>query len=264
MSRWTGLPSFRNFLTSLVAGTGAPDVANIECGAVAQFMARAQNGGMVDLSKSIAKYKNDIAPYSLSIGTAPNGKIIAIPSDAAPAIVFYRRDAFEKAGVKAEEIKTWADLIEAGKKMGAASAGKIKLCATASELFNFQFLLNDGAGGLIDKNGRLALVTRRKEALAALKLARAAVDAGVVAQVASWGNDWYAGFKNGNIATYTSGCWLGGGIKTDLAPETKGKWGAMPLPQAKQGFHGGTWGCIPEQSKNKEAAWEYLRWNSST
>ena len=252
----------QKLLTTLVAGTGAPDVANIECEAVAQFMARAQNGGMVDLSKQVAKYKKDIAPYSLSIGTAPNGKIIALPYDAAPAIVFYRRDAFEKAGIKGEEIKSWADLIEAGKKMGAASGGKIKLCATPSELFNFQFLLNDGKGGLIDKNGRLALVTRRKEALAALKMARAAVDAGVVAQVAGWGNDWYAGFKNGNIATYTSGCWLGGGIKVDLAPETKGKWGAMPLPQAKQGFQGGTWGCIPEQSKNREAAWEYLRWNS--
>lgn len=254
----------QKLLAALVAGTGAPDVANIEIKALAQFMARAKNGGIVDLSKRAAKYKKDILPYSYSLGLAPNGKLLGIPNDAAPAIIFYQRDAFKTAGVKAESIKSWADLIEAGKKMSANSDGKIKLCSTAAEIFYYSFFLNDGMGGLIGKNGKITIATRFKEALAALSLARQAVDAGVVAQIGSWTNEWYAGMKNGNIAVYPSGCWLGGGIKNDLAPDTAGKWGAMALPQAKQGFTGGTWAVIPEQSKNKEAAWEYIRWMNLT
>ena len=250
----------QKLLAALVAGTGAPDVANIEISALAQFMSRAKYGGIVDLSKLVAKYKKDILPYALSLGMADNSKILGIPNDAGPAIIFYRRDAFEKAGVKAEDIKSWDDLIAAGTKMGAASGGKIKLCSAASEIFYYRFFLNDGKGGLIDKNGRITISARNKEALAALTMARKAVDAGLVAQISTWTNDWYAGMKNGNIALYPSGCWLGGGIKNDLAPDTAGKWGAMPLPQAKQGFTGGTWACIPEQTKNKDAAWEYIRW----
>src|SRR5258706_708847 len=57
--------------------------------------------------------------------------------------------------------------------------------------------------------------------------------------------------------------WMGGFMRTWLAPDTKGLWGVAPMPAMKDGQpraanDGGSDFIILEQSQNKEAAWAFV------
>ncbi|MDI6642334.1 MAG: extracellular solute-binding protein, partial [Elusimicrobiota bacterium] len=125
-------------LTQLAAGKGVPDVTAVEIGYISQFAAK---GGLVDLSQSpynAKVYGNLYVPYAWSQSNTADGRLIALPADIAPATMFWRRDVFAERGVSIDNIKTWNDYIEVGKKFtyDADGDGKIDhwLLANAAEL----------------------------------------------------------------------------------------------------------------------------------
>ena len=72
--------------------------------------------GFAELSDIVSS--DDFLPVKMGEVTI-NDKIVGFPWDAGPVAVFYRTDYFEQAGVNAEDIQTWDDFIEAGKKIEA-------------------------------------------------------------------------------------------------------------------------------------------------
>ena len=120
-------------LAAFTAGTGAPDIAMIQNEFVATVWG--SDGGLLDLSdkmKPLAKY---YAPEAISKVTDTDGHIWGLPWDIGPAILWYREDLFEKYGVEPDSIKTWDDYIAAGKKIDAASGGKVKM-AISNQIIN--------------------------------------------------------------------------------------------------------------------------------
>jgi ABC-type glycerol-3-phosphate transport system substrate-binding protein len=80
-----------------------------------------------------------------------------------------------------------------------------------------------------------------------------------------WTDGWYADFsgKDKSVAGIVMAAWYGGFLKVWMAPDTKGLWGVTLMPAMKAGQvraanDGGSTFIIPEQSKNKEAAWAYI------
>ena len=97
-------------VTALAAGEGAPDVAAVEIGYVAQFVAE---GGLVDLLKppfNAGRYRDGVTPYTWAQGMSNDGRLIAMPADIAPGCAFYRRDVFAAHGINVDDIKTIEDL----------------------------------------------------------------------------------------------------------------------------------------------------------
>ena len=78
--------------------------------------------GFVDLTEAVNS--NDFLPVKMA-ECRVNGKIFAYPWDGAPCGLFYRADLFENASINPDEIVTWEDFIEAGKKMNSIG---VKLC----------------------------------------------------------------------------------------------------------------------------------------
>lgn len=69
--------------------------------------------------------------------------------------------------------------------------------------------------------------------------------------------DWAASIRNDEYFGDAAACWAEGGLKREQ-PQTVGKWRAIRAPGP--GFNiGGSFLAIPEQSKNKEAAWEFIK-----
>src|SRR5690606_21884296 len=98
----------------------------------------------------------------------------------------------------------------------------------------------------------------------AFEWAKKLPEAGLAAGSGGWSNEWYVAFQTGTVAYEPCAAWLGGHLKSWMAPDTAGQWGVAEWPALRSGeermagYWGGTFLAIPEQSKNKEAAWVFI------
>ena len=110
-----------NLLNAIIAGTGAPDLCSID-----DFFLTQYTDGLVDQSAHRAEYEDQFVPPTLDVGSY-QGKLYGLAGDAEPIGLFYRQDLWDQYGIKEDDIKTWADLAEAGNKVNTDSNGEVYL-----------------------------------------------------------------------------------------------------------------------------------------
>jgi raffinose/stachyose/melibiose transport system substrate-binding protein len=77
----------------------------------------------------------DVAPVEGALSQTANdafkvdGKVVGVPFEVGDVVFYYNKKLFDKAGVKAEEIKTWDDFLGAVKKLKAAGVTPIAVGA---------------------------------------------------------------------------------------------------------------------------------------
>lgn len=259
-----GYEDYHNaLLTALAAGSGAPDVAALEIGYVARYVAR---GGLTDLTQApfhVRELTPLWVPYAVGQVTTTDGRIVAVPTDIAPGTLFYRRDILADAGADIQSVVTWEDLLALGRKVtrdldgdGRADVFLVGDAATVARAM-FRGDIPEGEGVYFDRNGRPVVTSERF--VKALTLAQRIRREGLDAQIGAWSNEWYEAFRRGTVALEISGAWFGGHLADYIAPETAGKWGVTNLPEGMYVSWGGSFYAIPEQSRNKEAAWTFIR-----
>lgn len=256
--------SHDKLLTSFAAGSGAPDVASIEVGRVGGFTAK---GGLVDLKSAPfdgGKYEKDMVEYKWQQGTTTDGRLVAFPWDIGPAGFWYRTDLFEAAGLptepeKVEELignkngKKWADFFALAKQLKEKSGGKTSIVADAGTDI-YGAALRQAGEGYFDGNKLLI----EEKGTGPLQLAADFRKQGLDANIPWWGAEWAAGVKDNAFAGMVIAAWMQGGLTRDQ-PQTVGKWRIVHAPEANYNW-GGSFVAIPEQSKNKEQAWEFIQW----
>jgi cellobiose transport system substrate-binding protein len=254
-------------LTSFAAGSGAPDVASIEIGRIGGFTAK---GGLVNLAEAPydgAKYKNDMVAYKWTQGSTEDGRLVAFPWDIGPAGVWYRTDLFEAAGYPSDPQKieemigtkahTWDDFLNFAKEFKAKTGGKTSLFANAQVDLYGAVYRQQGEGY---QQGNKILI--EEKGLRPFQLAAQARKDKIDAAIDWWGADWNAGTEAGAFAGMVIAAWMQGGLARDH-PKTVGKWRVIHAPEANYNW-GGSFVAIPEQSKNKEAAWKFVQWACAT
>ena len=246
-------------VTTLATGGTPPDVMAVEFGFVARF---AEAGALDDLAKPPyggGEFKARFVPYTISLCTNSAGELSVLPADVGPGALFYRRDLLDKAGVTEKELTaSWESYIEAGKKIKAATGAYLLASANDIKSIVIRSDLQGGEGVFFDKDRKVIVDSPRF--VRAFELAKAVHDAKLDAKIGAWSNEWSEGFKRGTIATQMMGAWLGGHLKTWLAPNTKGLWRTASLPNGAHAFWGGTFYAIPKKSANKAAAWEFIKY----
>jgi lactose/L-arabinose transport system substrate-binding protein len=253
------------FLLALSAGTGAPDVMQLQAYEAQRFLA---TGRLADLTPVAAAHANDFPAASWANCTR-DGRVYAIPWDVGPCAVFYKPEVFERYGVDPDGIETWDDYIAAGQHIVRASGGRTKMLAlSGAELQNtYEMLLQQLGGQMFDDQGRVAVKLDASRRV--MDLIRRMIDAGICADVRPWTHDWMAGFNGDTIATYPNAVWLGGTIKDTVggygAGKAGGGWRAFPLPAFERGGRrvsnlGGSVLVIPEQCAQKQAAWAFIEY----
>lgn len=269
--RALGYGDHHNMLvTALAAGKDLPDVAVVEIGFVAQLGAGGGFENLLEEPYNAGRYKKDFTPYKWAQGSLGPNNLFAMPVDIAPGCVWYRKDVFDKRGVKIENIQTINDLFNYGKKLTFDDNGDGKidhwLLGGANYIFNMIFF--SAPQRFFDKNGKPALTHPRIKA--AFSWAKKFRDAGLDAKIADWSNEWYAALKEGTISYTPSGAWLGGHLKNWIAPDAKGKFRVAELPKLNakdkkpmKMSQGGSFLAIPKKipDEKKGAAWaliEYL------
>jgi ABC-type glycerol-3-phosphate transport system substrate-binding protein len=74
-----------------------------------------------DSTKQVAEggFNDTFYPATLQNFTVA-GKVYGLPNDAAPIVLWYNRELFQKAGVDPTKIQYWDDFVDAVKKCQAA------------------------------------------------------------------------------------------------------------------------------------------------
>lgn len=103
----------------LSSGQGVPDIMQLESDYV-QTYAENYPQYFLDL-KSLAPADIDskVDPSKVSTSYDSEGRLTSIPWDSGPVVVYYREDLFRQAGIDTNQIKTYEDLIQAGKDLQA-------------------------------------------------------------------------------------------------------------------------------------------------
>lgn len=249
-------------VTSLASGSGANDVEVIDAGYIARFVAE---GGLTDLSAFGAEqYSDSFVSYAWEQAQTPDGRIVALPTDLGPGVMFYRRDRLEELDVEVESvIDSWDSYVDFGRQVTRDTDGDgrndVFLIADAGDVARAMIRgnLEEGEGVYFDESGQTLVNSDRfREAFRTAKTIR---EEGLDAQIGAWTNEWYETFKRGTAATHITGAWMLGHMQNWMAPDTAGLWGASHLPGETVTNFGGSFYGIPEQSENKEAAWKLVQ-----
>jgi raffinose/stachyose/melibiose transport system substrate-binding protein len=83
------------------------------------MQAQDKAGFLKDITKDVASWESDLSPTAVDAFKV-DGKVVGVPFEVGEVVFYYNKKLFEKAGVKAEDIKTWDDFLGAVKKLKAA------------------------------------------------------------------------------------------------------------------------------------------------
>ncbi|MDD7833725.1 ABC transporter substrate-binding protein [Paenarthrobacter sp. AB444] len=250
--------------TAITAGNG-PDVATIEYPQLPQFVS---NGQLQPLDAYIDK---SATVDKLSDGTKAlvqfGDQSYALPYDAAPMIMWYRKDMLDKAGVGVP--KTWEDFEDAGKKLKAVAPdahlasfnpNEASLTAALSWQAGAKWFGTEGDSWKVGVNDEAT----QKVATYWQKL----IDQKIVKVQQSFSDEWSADLASGAVVGVLGANWSATGIqKRTEASGQKGQWIAAEVPNwgtPAGAFYGGSSFNITKSSKNPAAAAKFIEYLSTS
>lgn len=243
------------------AGSGGPDLAQMDYSAIPNFIV---TGALADLTQYGASDMDEtFLPGVLSLVKSGDG-IYGVPQDFGPAVMFYRTDVFEAAGVEVPE--TWDEYADAAVALQAANP--------ETYITYFEPALVDAAyAGLWQLGAEPWSMTSDTEVTLDLTSAKATQWAdywtelnqqGLTIESVQGSDEWFKQLGAGQIATWTVGAW-GLGALTGVLPENEGLWRVAPQPvwevgDAATSQYGGGGTVVLENSEHKEAATQFALW----
>ena len=256
-----GLDHYSKVRTASQAGSGGPDVVQLEYQFISSF---AQTGELLDLTPyGAADIADDYVPWVWK-QVVSNNQVLAIPQDSGPLGNLYREDIMTAAGVT-EPPATWADYKTAAEKVRANTDAYIGNMAP-----------NQGAGwvGLLwqagvkpfgyDGGQNVTINVNSPEAKKVVSYWQDLIQNDLVSVDPDFTDEWYAGLNKGHYAGWLTAAWAPVFL-SGAAKDTSGKWRAAPLPQWNAGEQAtGNWGgsadAVLKTTKNPIAAYELAKW----
>lgn len=252
-----GPPHYVKMRNAIKAGTGLPDVAQMEFNSIPSFK---QLGVLADLGPNGA---TAVGPKFVDWTwkqVSDGDKVLGIPWDSGPMGVLYRADVFEKYKIGVAE--TWDDYAENALKLSKDSGGKVYLTefAGASDAGWVAGVLWQAGWRPFHTEGtditiRLNDDVAKKWSAYWQKL----VDAKAVDLQPAWTTEWYTSLDEGTIASWVTAAW-GAVFLPQFAKKSFGHWRASHMPQWEKGgkvssnWGGSTFAAMTTSPHPKEAA----------
>ncbi len=251
-------------LTSLNAGTGAPDLCDVEVG---QFpnVVKGVDTWLYPIDDALAPYAADLVQSRIDTYAGSDGKHYGAPTHVGATVMYYNAELLESYGIDYTQIKTWDDYTAAGEKLLEASNGEVKMTSVDTAGVDWMWVAmaeygEDWTGGFEGpSNVQLESVKNM------LTMQQGWLDSGI-AMVSPDGHvDLEAGFQNildGNIASFPKALWFMSRF-LNYMPEEEGKWALAPCPVFEEGQPrsvgiGGTGTVVTNQSSDPTLAADFI------
>ena len=260
-----GTPQYTKLRTALQAGSGAPDVCQIEYQYIPTFTL---TDSLLDLRPyGASAIKSKFVDWTWGQVSGTNGEVWAIPQDTGPMGMLYREDIFAAHGISVPT--TWDEFADAARKLHAADPDVYLTNLSADQAAAWHGLLwqanakpyasSGGSSIAIDVDGTIS----KKVGSYWSEL----VQQGVISTDPDFTDSWYTGFNKGKYATWLTAAW-GPVFLSGSAQATSGKWRAAPLPQwdassPASGNWGGSTTAVIKTTKNAVAAAQFAQFLNS-
>ncbi|WP_031012186.1 ABC transporter substrate-binding protein [Streptomyces sp. NRRL F-5727] len=250
-------------ISNAVKAGNAPDLVSIEYPSLPEFVS---SGALQEIG--------DVFPDSARAGLLPQavelttlgGKTWAVPFDAAPQALYYRKDLFAKHGI--EVPTTWDAFRKAAEQVKKADAKARIATFFPDDPTTFEAMAwQAGAQWFKAENDTWKIDTTDPATAKVTAYWQGLLDAGLVHKNASFSPEWTGSLKNGTTLAYLGASW-GAGVLKGTLPEQAGKWAVAPMPswdgKPASGMLGGSTFAVPKNSTKKAAAVEFATWMATT
>jgi multiple sugar transport system substrate-binding protein len=254
----TSVDEYTALQNAVAAGSGAPDVAQIEYYALQQF---ALSDSLVDLTQYGLASLEDQYTASTWEAVNLNGGIYGLPQDSGPMIMLYNQAVFDQFGL--EVPSTWDEYIAAAEALHAADPNRY-LTNDAGDPGYAQPLIWQAGGHPYTVDGSNVTIDLQDEGTRRwADTWNRMLEPGLLAPIPTWSDDWWQALSNGTVASLIIGAWMPG-ILEGAVPDGAGDWRVAPVPSYDgtpvTAENGGSSQAVLKQSENPALAAAFLRW----
>jgi len=256
----TANTEYTKLQNAVKAGSGIPDVAQIEYYALPQF---ALSGALANLGDyGLGSLKSD---YSQAVWDSVNvnGQLVGLPQDTGPMALFYNKKVFDQYGLTVP--KTWDEYVADAKKLHAANPKEYITSDTGDAGFVTSMIWD--AGGKPFQTSGATNVTINSQDPGTKTFSDTwsrLIDQGLLSPISGWTNEWYTGLGNGTIASLVTGAWMPGNLETGVTAGN-GDWRVAPMPTwtaggaAATAENGGSSDVVMKGAKNPLVAAGFIQ-----
>lgn len=241
--------------TSIASGSELPDIIWAEA---AQRGAIYELNVMDDLGAAPYSFdKSALLDFEVPLLTNGKGQLVALDQQVAPGAVAYKRElAKQYLGTDdpdqlASMFKSWDDFAQKGKEVFDKSGGKVTMFASLMDAYTI--LSNQMTKPFID-----GVSVNKTDMLGIFGQLQQLRDMKNEAKLGMWSPSWSASYSQNNVIFYPAANWSPEFVIKPNDKNSNGAWG-LTVPPGGGFTYGGTSIGIWKGSKQKDAAWTYLK-----
>lgn len=256
----SGAAEYTKLQTAIQAGSGAPDVVQIEFQELPQFIS---TGGLIDISQYVNQYESYFQSSAWQ-QCSQGDKVYAIPQDTGPLAYFFRPEILSQYGLTPP--KTYDDLAKDAAKLHNTNPDMYYTFLPVNEGAFLTALLWQGGSRLFEnKSGTWYVNINSDNSKKIMNYWGDLIKQGYVKAANDFTPEWGADIGSGKYAAMIGCTWSPlYEIAPYIKPETK-NWNVADVPQWNSSeFINACWGgstfAVTKQSKNPEAAALFAAW----
>ena len=258
----TATDEYTKLQNAIKAGSGAPDVAQIEYYAMQQFCL---SDGLVDLTQFGFGDLQSKFTASTWAAVAINGGIYGLPQDSGPMIMMYNKTVLDKYKISVPT--TWTEYVAAAQKLHAADPKKYITNDAGDPGYAAPMIWQAGGHPFVVDGTKVTINLQDEGTKRWADTWNQMLEPGLLSDIPTWSDDWWKALGNGTLATLISGAWMPGIMQGSL-PNSSGQWRVAPVPSydgtATTSENGGSAESVIKQSKNPALAAAFLKWMNSS
>ncbi|MDH6565396.1 multiple sugar transport system substrate-binding protein [Streptomyces sp. SAI-208] len=253
-----GEQSSAKLLAAIRAGN-APDLALVENTSLPRMIVA---GAPLDITDYVSDVRKNYSAGSWA-QTTFGGQTYGLPQDVGPMALLYRKDVFDKYGIKAPV--TWEDYRKAAARIKARNP-KLTMASLSTDGWGWYAAVAAQAGDdwwSVDGD-KWTVNIDGANSRKVMDFFQGMFKDGLITADPILTPTYNQQLNNGTMLSWPSAAWAPGVIY-GVAPKTAGKWALAPLPRWNAddptvSFQGGSSVIVTSKSKHPKEAAEFAKW----
>jgi multiple sugar transport system substrate-binding protein len=257
----TGDKQYTALQNAVAAGSGGPDVAQIEYFALLQFALSKALANLAGYGASGLQSSFTPGPWN---AVTPDKGVFGLPLDSGPMALFYNKTVFDKYGITVPT--TWDEYVAAARKLHQANPKAYLAGDTGDAGFTTSMIWQAGGKPYQVDGTNVTINFADPGASKFATVWQPMITEKLVAQIPPWTDEWFKALGDGTIASLPTGAWMPGNLSSGAAAAS-GKWRVAPMPQWEAGGtasaeNGGSSLGVMDKSANKALAYAFVKYAS--